>query len=186
MKGRRGGFSLIELTIALGIVGFALVAILGLVPVGMKAFQDAMRLNVEAEIVQTISRELENTPWKSTGMVGFPVGATPPGLSAYLNDFPIYFDDEGREIGAGSSPPIPSAADPRRPMFGVVVLLSPANVQGGPIQAGNSVNLLYRARIFIAYRKLDNIESRVGSGTIAANDKQWIKEYPVILAYKGF
>lgn len=41
MKSRRA-FSLIEVTIAVGIVAFVLVAILGLVPVGMQAAREAM------------------------------------------------------------------------------------------------------------------------------------------------
>lgn len=179
---RAGGFSLVELTIALGIVGFALVAILGLVPIGMKAFQDAMRLNVEAEIVQTIARELENTPWKRAGEVGLP--SNPPnGLEDYVKSFPVYFDDEGREVGSGPTPPSDKAAT-----YAVVVLLDESKVQGSSVVAVGSGNvpLLYTARVFIAYRKVNNIKSRVNTGTIAPNDRQWIKEYPVVLGYKGF
>jgi uncharacterized protein (TIGR02598 family) len=177
-----GGFSLIELTIALGIVGFALVAILGLVPIGMKAFQDAMRLNAEAEIVQTIARELENTPWKRTADIGLPTNP-PNGLKDYLDSFPIYFDDEGREVGSGATPPTDKAAT-----YAVTVLLDESKVQGSSVVAVGSGNvpLLYTARVFIAYRKVNDIQSRVNTGTIAPNDRQWIKEYPVILSYKGF
>jgi uncharacterized protein (TIGR02598 family) len=179
---RAGGFSLVELTIALGIVGFAMVAILGLVPIGMKAFQDAVRLNVEAEIVQTIARELENTPWKRAGEVGLP--SNPPnGLEDYVKSFPVYFDDEGREVGSGPTPPSDKAAT-----YAVVVLLEETKVDGENVVAAGSGNLplLYTARVFIAYRKVNNIESRVKTGTIAPNDRQWIKEYPVVLGYKGF
>jgi uncharacterized protein (TIGR02598 family) len=159
-----------------------LVAILGLVPIGMKAFQDAMRLNVEAEIVQTIARELENTPWKRAGEVGLP--SNPPnGLEDYVKSFPVYFDDEGREVGSGPTPPSDKAAT-----YAVVVLLDESKVQGSSVVAVGSGNvpLLYTARVFIAYRKVNNIKSRVNTGTIAPNDRQWIKEYPVVLGYKGF
>lgn len=185
---RGGGFSLIELTIALGIVGFALVAILGLVPVGMKAFQDAMRLNVEAEIVQTVARELENTPWKRPTESGLPgaSGGVPNGLADYLSSYPLYFDDEGREIGSGPTPP----SGEKRATYAVFVVVQPTSVQGGTIATAGggagAVNLLYSAQIFVAYRRIENLESRVGTGTIAAADRAWIKCYPVLLGYRGF
>lgn len=185
-------FSLIELTIALGIVGFALVAILGLVPLGLKAFQDAMRMNVEAEIVQSLARELENTPWKTaTSSAGLPTANPPDGLRDYdaassSSNFPIWFDDEGRELArGGTNPPAPSGPNDRPAAYGVVIRIEPAQVNGGAIVVSTST-LLYRARIFVAFRKLDNLASRVSSGTIAAADRPWIKEYPVILAYKGY
>lgn len=183
-EGRQaGGFSLIELTIALGIVGFALVAILGLVPIGMKAFQDAMRLNVEAEIVQTISRELESTPWKSPTDVGYPslVDGLPSGLGQYLDTFPLYFDAEGREIGSGAT--APSNAN-----FAVHVVMEPSTIQGQNVVAsgvGANAYLLYSAKIFIAYRRVSDLRNRVSSGQVPVNEAPWIKLYPVLLSYKG-
>ena len=48
------GFSLIEVTLALGIVSFAMVTLLALIPVGLNSFKKAMNLTVEAQIVQSI------------------------------------------------------------------------------------------------------------------------------------
>lgn len=162
-------------------------AILGLVPIGMKAFQDAMRLNVEAEIVQTIARELDNTPWKDPGGVGYPtlVSGFPVGLKKYVDDsFPIYFDAEGRKLGSGSTPPAGST-------FAVHVQLVSAAIKDQSnndvkVEAAGGVNLLYRAKIFIAYRKLANLPTRVSSGSVPNSEAQWIKEYPILLAYKGY
>ncbi|HEY8967363.1 MAG TPA: Verru_Chthon cassette protein B [Candidatus Methylacidiphilales bacterium] len=55
---RRGGFSLVEVALALGIVSFAMVSLLALIPVGLGSFQKAMSLTVEAQIVQAITADL--------------------------------------------------------------------------------------------------------------------------------
>jgi uncharacterized protein (TIGR02598 family) len=57
-QGRRSGFSLVEVTIAIGIVSFALVTLLGVVPVGLIATQDAMRQTARSQIIKQISSDL--------------------------------------------------------------------------------------------------------------------------------
>lgn len=54
----RFGFSLVEVTIAMGIVSFALITLLGIVPIGLMAAQDAMRQTANAHIIQQISGDL--------------------------------------------------------------------------------------------------------------------------------
>lgn len=51
-------FSLIEVTIALGIVAFAVVAVLGVIPTGMNTLRDSTRESVEAQIVRSIGGQL--------------------------------------------------------------------------------------------------------------------------------
>ena len=50
-------FSLIEVTLAIGIVGFAFTTILGLLPAGLSNFRKAMDTEVEAQIVQQVTNE---------------------------------------------------------------------------------------------------------------------------------
>ncbi len=50
-----GGFSLVEVTIALGIVSFAFVTLLGLMPVGLNVMRQAMDSTTEGMIVQQLS-----------------------------------------------------------------------------------------------------------------------------------
>lgn len=52
----RRGFSLVEVTLAIGIIGFALVAILALMPVGMNSSRDA----IDATHTSLIAQDLEN------------------------------------------------------------------------------------------------------------------------------
>jgi len=51
----QGGFSLVEVVISLGIVGFAFVALLGLMPVGLSTLRDAMNSTTEGMIVKQLA-----------------------------------------------------------------------------------------------------------------------------------
>lgn len=52
---RAGGFSLVEVTLALGLVSFALVSTLGLLPTGLSTLRSSMNQTVEAQILQSIA-----------------------------------------------------------------------------------------------------------------------------------
>jgi len=77
----RTAFSLIEVTIALGIVAFAMVPIIGLVSTGMKSLRDSMDETVRAEIVRKVSGEALRVPYAKL-------------LDEFQNKT-FYFDDEG-------------------------------------------------------------------------------------------
>lgn len=49
------GFSLVEVTLALGVVSFALLAILGILPTGLSSLRQSMNQVVEAHILLAIS-----------------------------------------------------------------------------------------------------------------------------------
>jgi len=66
-RGGRSGFSLVEVTIAIGIVSFALVTLLGVVPVGLIASQDAMRQTARSQIIKQISSDLGMMPFAKLG-----------------------------------------------------------------------------------------------------------------------
>jgi uncharacterized protein (TIGR02598 family) len=54
---RDAGFSLVEVTLALGLVGFAVIAVLGLLPTGLTTLRQSMDDTVEAQIVQAIAAQ---------------------------------------------------------------------------------------------------------------------------------
>lgn len=54
----RRGFSLVEVTLALGIVSFAMMTLMALIPAGLSSFQQAASLTVEAQIVQSIRTDI--------------------------------------------------------------------------------------------------------------------------------
>jgi type II secretory pathway pseudopilin PulG len=57
---KKSGFSLVEVVLALGIASFALMAVVGLLPVGMKSAQDAREKAAASLIVHSIANVLRN------------------------------------------------------------------------------------------------------------------------------
>jgi uncharacterized protein (TIGR02598 family) len=100
---RRAGFTLVEVTLALGIVAFAFLALLALLPAGNVAFRRAVDLAVCGQIAQRVISDCQNADFDTltdaTKDTNFVPGHT---LTLTMR----YFDDQGREI-------IP--ASPKRP-----------------------------------------------------------------------
>lgn len=78
-------FTLVESVMAIGIVSFAMVSILGLIPVGLGTFRKAMNLTVETTILQAVSGELLRTDYANVKATNF------------------YFDQEGVRVAGSSS-----------------------------------------------------------------------------------
>ena len=67
---RPPGFSLVEVTLALGIAAFALIAIFGLMPVGMRANQSASEQTIASQIASVIIADLRTANGSSTPLYG--------------------------------------------------------------------------------------------------------------------
>lgn len=92
--GRRqkaGGFSLVETVLSLGVVAFAFLPLLALLPMGMSTFRKAMDASVTAQISQRIVNEAQETDFAT-------YIATTPSVR--------YFDDEGEELTASGAVPV--------------------------------------------------------------------------------
>jgi uncharacterized protein (TIGR02598 family) len=84
------GFSLVEVVLALGILVFCLVALLGLIPMGLQSFRSAMTLTVESQIAQSLSGDIQLTDFGN--------------LQTMLNPAAkYYFDDQGMVVDAASA-----------------------------------------------------------------------------------
>jgi uncharacterized protein (TIGR02598 family) len=86
-------FSLVEVMLSLGIISFAFVGLLGLIPLGLDMFRTAVDATVEAQILQCVTtvarqgkfsqlQELDRNPGQQAGVE--------------LPDF--FFDEQGGEI----------------------------------------------------------------------------------------
>lgn len=80
------GFSLIEVTLALGVTAVALITLIGMVPVGLNTFRTAIETTVRTDVTRRIIADLQQTPFASISN----------------SSSPIYFTDEG--IPVGNSP----------------------------------------------------------------------------------
>jgi len=57
------GFCLAEVVIALGITSFALVAMLGVIPVGLQSIKDSVFVTSQAAITESLVANAQRTPW---------------------------------------------------------------------------------------------------------------------------
>ncbi len=87
---RPRGFSLVETVLALGVVAFALVALMGLLPVGLSNFRSAIDASVGAQIYQRVVTDMEQADFHRL---------VPSGGAGGYFILPIrYFDDQGNEV----------------------------------------------------------------------------------------
>lgn len=87
----QGGFSLVEISAALGIVSFAFVALLGLMANGVGQFREAMDTTITAQIASRMINDAQQSEFSEL--------VNPNGTSGYTEEVGIrYFDEHGNEI----------------------------------------------------------------------------------------
>lgn len=65
------GFSLVEVVLALGIASFALIALIGMLPIGMASNRDADRETQAVAVLSTLITDLKNSPTnQATSILG--------------------------------------------------------------------------------------------------------------------
>jgi uncharacterized protein (TIGR02598 family) len=91
MSNRSDAFSLVELVIAVGLMSFALVAILGLMPVGMKSVGEATDATRNSMIAADVEGRIKNMrpPIDFTSTAAVSIG-------------PLYYDRQGISLSAAS------------------------------------------------------------------------------------
>lgn len=75
------GFSLVEITIALGIAAFCLLAIFALLPTGMNTNRSSVQETIGASIASAIVADLRSTPTTGTGATSSPIYKLNPGTA---------------------------------------------------------------------------------------------------------
>jgi uncharacterized protein (TIGR02598 family) len=89
--GRRlaGGFTLVEVTLAIGIISFAFVAMFGMLPVGLNVSRQAMDTTIEAQIVQQMKTQALQTDFSR--------------LDELCDAEELFFDDQGKPVARENS-----------------------------------------------------------------------------------
>lgn len=96
----RSAFSLVEVTVSLGVMAFALVAMFGLVPVGLTANQNSVEMNTMAAISQDIIADLHSTKTDTNRSPRFQFD-TSGGTSPQV----LFFNSSGEASGAVGAGP---------------------------------------------------------------------------------
>lgn len=118
----RNAFSLVEVAVAIGVIGFALLAIIGLVPVGQTAARDAADDTktslIEQDVFERVRASLHSPSVFSTPATLFPNPAISP--SYYYTADGLFFSDHANLVTA-----INAARQNNRPLpnYAVTVLV---------------------------------------------------------------
>jgi uncharacterized protein (TIGR02598 family) len=81
-------FSLVEVTVALGVTAFCLVAVFGLLPVGLKTNQNSISQTAAASILSAVIADMRATPKSASSSVQFGI--------TFGTETTLYFDNEGK------------------------------------------------------------------------------------------
>lgn len=95
---RRKGFSLVEVVLAIGVVAFAFVAILGLLPAGLGISRQAMEASVGSQIAQRVIHDAQQSDFSE--LLKDAGGKTITGTNQTGRKAERYFDDQGEELPA--------------------------------------------------------------------------------------
>src|SRR5437763_2263240 len=108
------GFSLVEVTLALGVAAFCLIAVLGLLPPSLKTQQASIQQTTANQIISTIFADLRADIRLPPGLESKVCGDNPPcawgDLHGHWHDvatpFTLYFTNEAKQTGTlnGASP----------------------------------------------------------------------------------
>ena len=99
---RNGGFSRVEVSLALGNIAFWFPAILGLLPVGLNSARNAVDMTIGSQIMQRVTTEIRQTDVNS------------------LTATNMLFDDQGNKVTNSS-----------KMLYGVKVTLKAVSLPGG-------------------------------------------------------
>jgi uncharacterized protein (TIGR02598 family) len=85
--GRATAFSLVEITVALGIGAFCLIAVFGLLPIGVKTNRDASSQTTATAILCNVIADMRSTPNATTTSTQYQI--------TFGNTRTLYFDGAG-------------------------------------------------------------------------------------------
>jgi len=112
-------FSLIEVTLALGIIAVALIPLIALLPMGLDSQRSAIESTATTQILQTITGDLQRSEFNEL--------VDPTNLTA--TDLPIrYFDELGNEIPESELANVPAVGTGSRLYDAQVILDYPAPI----------------------------------------------------------
>jgi uncharacterized protein (TIGR02598 family) len=138
---RTAGFSLVEVTLALGIAAFCLIALFGLLPLGIQTNQGSISQTAAASLLSSVAADLRATP--KTSLTSLQYGI------AFGTAKILYFDGEGQAIApkdASATPRYrvtiafpPSPAGPFAPTFVSLKVSWPAPVDPATATPAGSI-----------------------------------------------
>jgi type II secretory pathway pseudopilin PulG len=140
----RAGFSLVEVVLAVGVVAFAFVAIMGLLPAGLQQFRQAIDNSVCTQIAQRVIMDCQQTDFNTLVDYAHTQPQQNPNYPYYFcaptvawsgavnsgNPGPAvrYFDEEGNEMIPSQYGTAPSPAELQNVVYWVVTRVGASTV----------------------------------------------------------
>ena len=132
---RRAGFSLVEVAMSLAIVGFACVALIGMIPMGLTSFHQAMGNTIEADIVQNLSNDMLLANFSDLYQYSYQNSALKGGTANQT----YYYDSEGTPWTASSQlPMVYTAVVTLTPITSSATASTSNSPMGLTVSSGNS------------------------------------------------
>jgi uncharacterized protein (TIGR02598 family) len=97
------GFSLIEVTIAIGLVAFVLVSLIGLLSIGIKTRGEGSRKTAQAKMVQYLQDQLPVRDWNTSEPTNYGFKALTNFAGSPASTPVLYFDLDGSEVPAANT-----------------------------------------------------------------------------------
>lgn len=94
-------FSLVEVTLALGIAAFCLIAVFGLVPVGVQTNRNATSQTVTTNILSSVVSDIRASPNGNSLTAKYKIRRAKGGITT------VCFDDQGKPDGSGQLGNVP-------------------------------------------------------------------------------
>lgn len=132
---RYQAFSLVEISLAIGIIAFAFVALFGLLPTGLNIFRSSVDTANETWIMQDLNSMIQVTDWSKLDSMSFE-------KSGEI----FYYDEEGRLTDTEKAPSADSVVKARR-LYAVKLIVEPMYQ---PAEGGDSPDEIKNARRIIA------------------------------------
>jgi uncharacterized protein (TIGR02598 family) len=150
---RSRGFSLVEVTLSIGIISFAFVGIFTLIPTGLNTFRQATDASVGSQIAQCVIGDIQQTDYVvltdeanlPQGPAELPANYTFRGPAVNAPAF-RYFDEQGVEVILASPGDAPNADEKRRILYWVNTRIQPRTQR---VQTGAEPCLRHLATVTI-------------------------------------
>ena len=129
-RSKRAGFTLIETALALGIVAFALVPLVALLPIGLQVSRNASDLTMGAQIAQRLSGMIAQDDYSD-------YAALVQNQSLLESNF-YFFDSEGQPIINSNGKPVNADGTPATPLYTALIETGAAYSALNGVSNGNS------------------------------------------------
>jgi uncharacterized protein (TIGR02598 family) len=149
-KSDESAFSLVEITLSIGIIAFAFVALFGLLPSGLTVFRQSIDAANEMWIMQDLNTMIQVTDWSKDPSTG---KSKVESLAFDKGGLIYFYDEEGRLTDtARSDEPSSDAAIELRRLYAVKLVIDQVERPGGGTGGDKYMPNTYRiSTIFAPY-----------------------------------